>query len=195
MNHVLKVDASMRMEGSQSRNLVAELIKKLTAVQTVTVLSRDLAEGVPFVDAAWIEANFTAPQQRSAEHHKALAYSDVLVNELRDADTLVVGLPIYNFHVPAAFKAWIDLVARVHETFRYSSQGAEGLLKGKQAYIVIVSTGTQLGSPIDFVSDYIRHMLGFLGIDNVTIIDGSAGKFDAALQQIRNIDAEEILAV
>ena len=86
---------------------------------------------------------------------------------------VVIGLPIYNFGFPAAFKAWIDQIVRAKQTFRYRENGPEGLLKNKKAYIVLSSGGTQLGSDIDFVSSYTRHVLGFIGIDDVTFIDSS----------------------
>ena len=97
----------------------------------------------------------------------------MLVSELEKADVVVIGLPIYNFGVPAAFKAWIDQVVRAKLTFRYGKTGPEGLLKNKMAYIILSSGGTELGSDIDFVSSYIRHVLGFIGIDVVTFIDSS----------------------
>jgi len=85
----------------------------------------------------------------------------------------VIGLPIYNFSFPAAFKAWIDQVARAKVTFRYGDNGPEGLLENKKAYVIISSGGTQLGSEVDFVTDYIHHVLAFIGIKDVTIIDSS----------------------
>ena len=96
-----------------------------------------------------------------------------MISELKTADTLVIGLPVYNFNVPAAFKAWIDQVARAKVTFRYGDNGPEGLLENKKAYVILSSGGTQLGSDIDFVSDYIHHILGFIGIKDETIIDSS----------------------
>ena len=97
-----------------------------------------------------------------------------LVAEVQEAGVLVIGLPIYNFSVPAAFKAWIDQIARVKVTFRHTDKGPIGLLDDKKAYVIITSGGTQLGSEIDFVSEYIHHILGFIGIKDVTIIDSSA---------------------
>jgi FMN-dependent NADH-azoreductase len=92
----------------------------------------------------------------------------------------VIALPIYNFGVPAAFKAWIDMVTRAKETFEYTATGPQGLLSGKTAYVVITSGGTSLGSPIDFVSPWLKHVLAFVGIDNLQVIDASAVLFDEA---------------
>ena len=82
----------------------------------------------------------------------------------------MIGSPIYNFSVPASLKAWIDLVARAGVTFRYTANGPQGLLSNKKAYVIVASGGTEIGSRIDFASRYLRHVLEFLGIDDVTII-------------------------
>ena len=170
---ILRIDSSMRKNGSYSRTLSDRLIAQLQAQASSTVKERDLADGIPFINEAWIEANFTDIAERTAEQRSILSFSDALISELKTADTLVVGLPIYNFNVPAAFKAWIDQVARAKVTFRYGDNGPEGLLENKKAYVILSSGGTQLGSDIDYVSDYIHHILGFIGIKDVTIIDSS----------------------
>ncbi|MGD8643047.1 MAG: NAD(P)H-dependent oxidoreductase, partial [Chromatiales bacterium] len=136
----------------------------------VEVVVRDLREGIPFVDEAWMAASFTPEQERSEDQRAALVMSDALVEELRSADVLVIGTPIYNFGVPAALKAWIDMVARARLTFRYTEQGPVGLLEGKKAYVLVASGGTPVGSDIDFASGYLRHVLGFLGIHDVELI-------------------------
>lgn len=173
IKNILRIDASMRRNGSYSRSLSDRLIENLKKQTPTTVKVRDLADGVPFINEAWITANSTSIAERTAEQRAVLSCSDALISELKDADTLVIGLPIYNFNVPAAFKAWIDQVARAKVTFRYGENGPEGLLENKTAYVILSSGGTQLGSDIDFVSDYIHHVLGFIGIKKVTIIDSS----------------------
>jgi FMN-dependent NADH-azoreductase len=170
---ILRIDASMRKNGSYSRTLSTKLIAQLKDQASSNVKERDLADGIPIINEAWIEANFTDVVERTAEQRSVLSFSDALISELTDTDTLVIGLPIYNFNVPAAFKAWIDQVARAKVTFRYGDNGPEGLLENKKAYVIISSGGTQLGSELDFVSDYIHHVLGFIGIKDVTIIDSS----------------------
>jgi len=170
---ILRIDASMRISGSYSRSLSERLIAQLKRQTPSEVKVRDLADGIPLINEAWIEANFTDITTRSAEQRSVLSYSDALVSELESANTLVIGLPIYNFNVPAAFKAWIDQVVRAKRTFRYGDSGPEGLLENKKAYVILSSGGTQLGSDLDFVSDYIHHVLGFVGIKDVTIIDSS----------------------
>ena len=170
---ILRIDASMRKNGSYSRALGDRLIAQLKSQSLSTVKVRDLADGIPNIDETWIGANFTDIAERTAEQRSVLSCSDALISELKSADTLVIGLPIYNFNVPAAFKAWIDQIARANITFRYGDNGPEGLLKDKKSYVILSSGGTQLGSNIDYVSEYMHHILGFIGIKDVTIIDSS----------------------
>ena len=168
---VLEVAASGRNDGSVSRMLSADLIGAMEERHgTVDLTRRDLNKGLPFVDDAWINANFTAPEERSAEQRAVLAESDALVAELKAADVLVVGSPIYNFGVPAALKAWVDMVARARLTFRYTETGPKGLLEGTKAYVVIASGGVPIDSPVDFATPYLRHALAFIGITDVEVI-------------------------
>jgi len=169
---VLRVDASARYDGSVSRTLTDSLMENLrTQYGEISTLQRDLAASPPdFVDEAWVAANFTPAESRTPEHRATLAASDTLVAELQAADILVMGAPLYNFAIPAALKAWVDMVARARLTFQYTDDGVEGLLKGKRAYVVFVSGGVPAGSDMDFATGYIRHVLGFIGITDVTII-------------------------
>ena len=91
-----------------------------------------------------------------------------------DADTVVIGMPIYNFSMPAGFKTWSDLAARVGETFKYTENGPVGLLEGKKAYVAVASGGTKVGSEIDFLTPWLRHFLGFIGIYDVEIVQAEA---------------------
>ena len=164
---ILRVDASMRHQGSVSRHLADKLTDRLAC----DVIRRDLAaETLPFVHEEWISANFTPADQRTDEQKAALAQSDALVAELEAADTLIIATPIYNFSVPAALKAWIDLVARAGLTFRYTENGPEGLLGGRKAYVIVATGGTEVGSDIDYATDYLKHVLGFIGITDINFI-------------------------
>lgn len=177
---ILSVQASGRGAESVSRTLSAELIDALKKRTGATAIrERDLAAGLPFVDERWIEANFTAPDERDREQRDQLARSDALVQELADADLLVIGVPIYNFSVPAALKAWVDMVARARLTFRYTENGPEGLLKGKRAFLVVASGGVPVDSDADFATPYMRHALAFLGIDDVSVIAAERLNFNA----------------
>lgn len=191
---ILHVDSSARFDGSASRDLTAKLVSKLSANGT-EVITRDLGKSsIPFVDEAWIGANFTDESDRTDGQRAILAKSDVLIDELERADTYVIGVPMYNFGVPAVFKAWIDQIARARKTFRYSATGPVGLLEGKRAYVVIASGGTEADSAIDFATGYVRHVLGFIGVSNVEFIFADKLMFDgetktaAAKAQIEAID-------
>lgn len=177
---ILRIDSSMRHAGSVTRALTDRLVARLAAGSPgARVIRRDLAEGVPLVDEAWIGANFTDPAERTPAQRAALAESDRLVAELKAADTLVIGLPVYNFAVPAALKAWIDLVARARETFRYTESGPEGLLRGKRAFVVVASGGVPVGGELDFATPYLRHALAFMGITEVEFIPAERVAIDA----------------
>lgn len=168
---ILAVHGSGRRAESVSRQLTGELIDALEAREgAVDVVHRDLADGVPLVDEAWIDANFTPAAERSRAQRAELSDSDALVEELESADVVIIGSPIYNFGIPAALKAWIDLVARARKTFRYTERGPEGLLRDKQAYVVMASGGVAVDSEADFATPYLRHALGFVGIDDVKVV-------------------------
>ncbi|MEM7296455.1 MAG: NAD(P)H-dependent oxidoreductase [Pseudomonadota bacterium] len=182
MAHVLRVDGSARTDGSVSRQLTDEVVARLRPAE-LTV--RDLLGGVPLIDETWVGANFTPAAERSAEQRAALAPSDELVAELKAADVVVLGVPIYNFSVPAAVKAWIDQVARAGVTFQYTENGPKGLLTNKRAIVVITSGGTKSGSEIDFATDYMRHVLGFLGIEDVEVVAADQLMVDQAASMAR----------
>lgn len=168
---VLRIDSSGRVQNSVTRQLADLLIAQLRRQgRNVEVTTRDVAQGIPFINEAWIDANFTDPAQRSAQQREALAYSDALVQEVLQADVLVIGAPIYNFGIPATLKAWIDMIARARLTFRYGEHGPVGLLTGKQAYVILASGGTPVGSDIDFASTYLRHVLAFVGITQLETV-------------------------
>ncbi|WP_170328357.1 FMN-dependent NADH-azoreductase [Ruegeria arenilitoris] len=173
---ILHIDASARRDGSATRDLSDRIVKHLGAAR---IIRRDLASPLPLLTEDWINANFTPADQRDETQRDQLALSDTLVNELQEADTIVVGLPIYNFSVPAAFKAWIDLVARVGLTFSYTENGPKGLLEGKRAVLAIASGGTAVGSEVDFATNYAKHVLGFIGIHEVDVVAADQMALDA----------------
>ena len=194
---VLEVSASARIEGSASRQLSKDLIAALDDRHDgVQVVHRDLVDGLPFVDEDWIEANFTPGETRTEIHRKTLAFSDSLVAELRNADILVIGVPVYNFSIPASLKAWIDMIARARETFRYTENGPEGLLEGKKAYLVVATGGVPVDSAMDFATPYLRHVLAFIGITDVEVIaaDKLNSQAEESMDQARIQIAERVHA-
>ncbi|MGH8221602.1 MAG: FMN-dependent NADH-azoreductase [Woeseiaceae bacterium] len=174
---VLQLDSSGRRQDSASRSLTDALVDALESRHSrLERRRRDLADGIPFVDEPWIEANSTPAEARSRAQRAALGQSDRLVEELSAADVLVIGVPLYNFGIPASLKAWIDMVLRARRTFRYTENGPEGLLKGKKAYLVVASGGVAIGSDADFATPYLRFALAFIGITDVEIV--AAEKLD-----------------
>lgn len=168
---LLRVDSSGRYEGSSTRALTDSLIEALASGdRTLDVTQRDLARGMPHVDESWIQANFTDSEDRDDDQLAQLQYSDSLVAEIQGADVLVIGVPIYNFGIPATLKAWIDMIARARLTFRYTENGPEGLMKGKKAYLVVASGGVVIDSEADFATPYMRQALRFLGITDIEVI-------------------------
>ena len=168
---ILRIDSSASTETGKSRLLTTRIIdelKKLGKSPEVTV--RDLNESLPQVDSLWIAANNTKVGDLADEQKKTLSLSDKLVAEIEAADTLIIGVAVYNFSIPASLKLWVDLICRAGKTFKYSDKGPEGLMTDKKAIICFASGGTPFGSDIDFASGYIRHILGFIGIKDVTFI-------------------------
>jgi FMN-dependent NADH-azoreductase len=177
---ILEINASGRTSGSVSRLLAGELVGELESKHRgATITRRDLSLGIPFVDEDWIAANFTAPGERSETQNDALSFSDQLVAELQTSDTIVIGVPIYNFSIPAALKAWVDMIARAGLSFRYTADGPEGLLKGKTAYLVVASGGVAVDSAWDFATPYMRHALAFVGITDVQVVAAEKLNSDA----------------
>lgn len=172
MSHILRIDASARNSGSTTRQLADQLVTRLVEQgYGSAVTRRDLALTPPaLLTEAWVGANFTDDADRSDDQRAVLAHSDALIAELEAADTIVIGVPVYNFGIPAALKAWVDQIARARRTFRYTETGPEGLLKGKKAYLVVASGGVPVGSDYDFASRYLIQLLGFVGITDVTVI-------------------------
>jgi FMN-dependent NADH-azoreductase len=190
---ILEISASARDEGSMTRLLTRDLIKALEdRYGDITITRRNVAEGLPFVDADWVVATNTPEEDRTEAQRRTLAFSDELVAELMAADILVIGAPIYNFSIPASLKAWIDMIARVRLTFHYTEQGPVGLVEGKKAFVLTPSGGVPVGSPVDFATPYLRHALGFVGIKDVQVVgaQGADRGNDQALDDARARIAE-----
>jgi FMN-dependent NADH-azoreductase len=181
MSHILHLDASPRGERSHSRQLSGEFVAAWQAVHpNDTVTYRDIGhEPVPPVSEAWIAAVYSAPEDHTPEQQKAIAVSDLLVKELLDADIYVFGVPMYNFNVPAPFKAYIDQIVRPGQTVLFDPvAGAKGTLTSKK---IVVLTARGLGGygpgeaaeAINFQDPYLRAIFGYIGVTNVTFIHGN----------------------
>lgn len=169
--NILRIDASARYQNSVSRQLADKLIARLKQQDmNAQVVVRDLAKGVPLLTEEMVVAYNTPVAERTAQQQSTLVVSDELVAELQAADKVVIGCPIYNFSVPGALKAYIDLVARAGLTFSYSSEGPVGLLRDRPTYLVMTSGGTPVNSDMDYATGYLKHVLGFIGIHTVEVI-------------------------
>ena len=187
MTHtILHIDASARHTGSVSRDLSARIVANHPDARVIT---RDVADTpLPHVTEDWVAANFTPADSRTPAQQAVLGQSDALVAELKQADTIVIGLPVYNFSIPAALKAWIDLVARVGLTFKYTEQGPVGLLSGKRVIVALASGGTGAGSEIDHATPYLEFILGFMGITDVTVVAADRLGADAEAGMVKALD-------
>lgn len=171
---ILLINSSGRFNGSVTRQLSKSIVTQLQGESGQThLVTRELTQGLPFINEEWIGATFTPVDQRNEAQKEVLKFSDELVEEILQADAIVIASPIYNFNIPAVLKAWIDLIARAQLTFKYTDNGPVGLIKGKKVYVAIASGGVPIGSPMDHASPYLKQALGFVGLTDVTIIDAS----------------------
>src|SRR5204862_2735422 len=143
----------------------------VAALPEAQVTRRNLADDpLPHLDAVRFAAFTTPAEQRTRDQRIYAGLSDALIAEVREADVLVLGLPMYNFGVPSQFKAWLDHIGRAGITFKYTEKGPVGLLTGKKAYVFATRGGIYAGTPRDTQTDYVRLFLGFLGISEVEFV-------------------------
>ena len=189
---ILRLDASASINTSNSKKLGDELIDRLLALHPDAIVrQRDLNQEIGFIDENWVAANFTPVDQRSEAQHQRLAFSDKLIDEIKQADAIVLTTPMYNFGIPATLKAWIDLISRAGVTFRYTADGPVGLIKGKHVDIVITTGGVPLQSPVDFVTDYLKQVFRFIGIEDINIISADTMNVDADSSYQKALDQIE----
>ncbi len=185
MSNVLFVTSSMFGEQSKSRGLGLELIERWrNAAPATRVTVRD-TNAIPHFSGELLGALMTPADKRTAEQAALVAGADALIAEVEAADTIVIAAPMYNFTIPSTLKAWLDHIARAGRTFRYTASGPEGLLKGKKVFIASARGGFYAdgpAKPMDFQEPYLRAMLGFLGLDDVTFVhaEGQAVSPEAA---------------
>src|ERR1700676_3239815 len=197
---LLRVDSSAR-RNSVSRQLTGRFAEAWQQEHPDgTVIERDLATtALPHISDEWVQAIHTSPENLTAEQKQVLQLSDTLVEELVAADTIVIGAPMYNFAIPAPLKAWIDQVVRVGKTVHFAASGPQGILKGKKVYVVTSRGGAfRPGTPaerFDHQEPYLRHILAFIGLTDVTFIHAENQKpgaqaeiaKDAAIAQLQEL--------
>jgi FMN-dependent NADH-azoreductase len=204
MSEILVLNSSVSGHASVSRILVEEAVARLTDVDPgTTIVHRDLgAAPIPHLTAATV-AGVRGEPVTDAEL-TARTLSDELIAELRNADTIVIGAPMYNFSIPTGLRAWFDYVLRAGETFSYSEAGPQGLLKGKRVIVIESRGGLYSEGPakaIDFQEPYLRHLLGFMGLTDIDFIhaekigfgsDAREAALSAAKGKIRAVVTETL---
>jgi FMN-dependent NADH-azoreductase len=181
---ILRIDSSACRSHSMTRQLGNEVVRRLKqAYPNTELIVRDLSDGIDLLDESWVQANLTDPADRNTSQHDVLTGSDLLVRELDSADVILLTAPVYNFSVPAALKAWIDMICRARMTFQYTENGPQGLLKDRPVYLVMASGGVQFGSAVDFASDYLRHIFGFIGIRDIRPVYAEQTNRDASASE------------
>src|SRR5512144_578311 len=169
---LLQIKSSLFSGSGQSSRLADAFVARQVDVDPETrVIVRDLAaDPVPHLTAERFQSFLARPEARTEMQRAVAAYSDALIGELREADTIVIGLPMYNFGIPSTLKAYFDHVARAGETFRSTEKGPIGLLGGKRAVVFATRGGVYAGTPLDTATRYIRDFLRFLGIEDVRFV-------------------------
>ncbi|WP_019410553.1 FMN-dependent NADH-azoreductase [Pseudomonas psychrophila] len=185
MSNVLIVESSARLEGSFSRQLTQQFISQWKAAHPADpVAVRDLAlNPVPHMDANLLGGWMKPEAQRSTAEQASLQRSDELTDELLNADVLVLAAPMYNFAIPSTLKAWLDHVLRAGVTFKYTDTGPQGLLYGKKAYVLTARGGIYAGSTTDHQEPYLRQVLAFIGIHDVTFIHAEGMNLGSDFQE------------
>ena len=180
MTTILQINSSLHGADAESSRLASEFVAALgglrerqgsTLPSLNRVIVRDLAATpVPHLTAERLTALATVAAERTLDQQRIVSESDELVDELKRADVIVIGLPMYNFGVPSTLKAYFDHVARAGVTFRYTAEGPVGLLTGKKAYVFATRGGRYAGTTADLQTAYVRQFLGFVGIRDVEFV-------------------------
>jgi len=172
MKTLLQINSSIFSSGGQSSQLADQFVVAWHKNHpNAQVLVRDLAqEPLPHLDAQRVMAFFAKPEARNPEQQAFVAKSDALIDEIKQADVIVIGLPMYNFGIPSTLKAYFDHIARAGVTFRYTEKGPQGLLTGKKVYVFATRGGLYAGTPLDTQTRYVQDFLGFLGITDVEFV-------------------------
>ena len=170
--NILQINSSARREASHSTRLANRIVERLRAAHPDASLRvRDLSHSPhPVLDEEALTALFTPAAQRTADQAARVALDDALIAEIQAADVVVLGVPMYNFGVPASLKNWIDAISRAGVTFRYTEEGPEGLLKGKKVYVALTRGGNYRNTSADTQVPYLTTVFAFLGLVDVHFV-------------------------
>ena len=196
MSNVLIIESSARQQDSISRQLTQQFISQWQAAHpTDRITVRDVAlNPVPHLDANLLGGWMKPADQRNGNEQASLDRSNELTDELLAADVLVMAAPMYNFAIPSTLKAWLDHVLRAGVTFKYTETGPQGLLSGKRAYVLTARGGIYAGGPADHQEPYLRQVMGFIGIHDVTFIHAEGVNLGAGFQEKGVNQAKALLA-
>ena len=178
MNNIIHLDSSIMGDNSVSRQLTMQVVKHINQGQEATTYIDLAQQKLPALDSFTVGSFFTPEEHRNTEQQAITTISDNLIAQLKAADVIVIGAPMYNFTIPTQLKTYFDLVARAGLTFQYTDTGPKGLLENKTAYLVVSSGGDYRGQPSDFVTPYVKLMLGFIGITDVRLITAAGTAMD-----------------
>ncbi len=172
MATLLQINTSLFSGHGQSSRLADEFVAAWQVKHPDgRVVVRDLSqEPVPHLDGARFMSFLAKPGERNAEQQAVVDYSDGLIEELKSADVVVLGLPMYNFGIPSTLKAYFDHIARAGVTFTYTDSGPVGLLSGKKVYVFAARGGRYAGTPKDTQTGYLRDFLHLIGVDDVEFV-------------------------
>jgi FMN-dependent NADH-azoreductase len=172
MRTLLQIKSSLFSDDGQSSRLASRFVEAWRQANPAgRVVVRDLArEPLPHLDAARFGAFTARPHERTGEQRAIVAHSDALIDELRQADLVALGLPMYNFGMPSTLKAYFDHIARAGVTFRYTDKGPVGLLGGRRAIVFAARGGRYAGTARDSQAGQVRDFLSFIGIDDVEFV-------------------------
>lgn len=172
MKTLLQLNTSLFSGEGQSSRLSNQFVAAWSEANPDSkVVTRDLGTNpIPHLTAQRFGAFLSKPEERSAEQQAVLDFSDALIDELKQADVVVLGLPMYNFGIPSTLKAYFDHIARAGITFRYTESGSVGLLGGKKVYVFAARGGMYVGTPLDTQTAYVRDFLRFVGIEDVEFV-------------------------
>ena len=175
MKKILHIISSPRGDASFSIKLGNAIVEKIHTAYPYSELKESnlVKKQFPHLEEAHLTSFFTPAEARTPENLLAIKHSDEAIQEIIDADIIVIGAPLYNFGIHSTLKAWIDHIARSGVTFKYDANGPEGLVKGKKVYVALSSGGVYSDGPMksmDFVAPYLQATLGFLGMTNLSVV-------------------------
>ena len=172
MATLLHIKTSLFGDNGQSAQLANSFVEKWQAENSDgVVIERDLAsDPVPHLDAYRITALNSPAEERDADQEAVVSLADALLAEVKSADTIVIGLPMYNFNIPSQLKSWFDHLARAGVTFHYTEQGPVGLIEDKPVYLVATRGGLYAEQGQDFQVDFVKQFLGFIGLKDTRLV-------------------------